>query len=536
MVNDAVTSAPGVREDLLLTAFVIIDEKGVVTASNPLAEHLLGEGAVGHRFFSRLSEASKFGLISKAAIARMASGIETGASSFRTEDGRTFVLRSAQYGSSKRIEWTDASVISVTDEDPATGLLTRQGFLAAIDGIAQQTPPLFVVHLSLDNFKDLDDLFGQVTVDHLIRRVTERISGQVDASAARLAHGLGAEFFFILPGYDASQLAAVTLEILARAYLVDGKMIHCTASIGMAVGANGDDAETTLRNAGLALKQARAGGGNQICAFTADMRQAMQRKRDLEIDLRKALALREFSLVYQPQYRIAGRQLVGFEALLRWNHPAHGSVSPAEFVPLAEELGLIVPLGEWVLKTACKKAAAWPSNLSISVNVSPLQFRNPSITSTVTSALANSGLEPSRLDLEITEGAVLMNSGPILETFRQLKAIGVRFSMDDFGTGFSSLSYLQKFPFDKIKIDQSFVRSLAASRDSRAIIRAICALGNSLGLTTIAEGVETEDQLKLVQKKGCLQVQGYLTGRPLTPELADQLVATSYETNESADP
>ncbi len=525
MVKDAGTSATDAGADLFLTALVIIDKNGVIISSNQSADRLVGEGAAGHRFVSKLSEASKMGLISKSALSRMASGLETGSSAFRTEDGRTFLLRSAEYGAGTRVEWTDASMLTAIDEDPATGLLTRQGFLAAIDDIAQRPPASFVVHLALDNFKDFDGLFGNVTVDHLTRRVTERISAQLGALTAHLAHRFGGEFFFIAPENDALQVAAAILEMLARPYLVDGKMIHCTASIGIARGAGCDDVETILRNAGLALKQARAEGGNQICAFTADMREAMQRKRDLEIDLRKALALREFFLVYQPQYKIAGRKLVGFEALLRWNHPTHGLVSPAEFIPLAEEMGLILQIGEWVLKTACKKAATWPSNFSISVNVSPLQFRDSSIISTVTTALGNSGLEPSRLDLEITEGAILMNSGPIMETFQQLKAAGIRFSMDDFGTGFSSLSYLQKFPFDKIKIDQSFVRSLPASRDGRAIICAICALGKSLGLTTIAEGVETEDQLALVEKAGCLQVQGYLTGRPLTTEQADELVS-----------
>lgn len=533
MGNDVVALEENAKPDLILTAFVILDEDGTIKVINSSAERLLGRTSGGERFSCKLSEAYKLGIISRLGLSQIASGLETGTSVFHTQDGRRYLLRCAEQAVGKRIEWTDATELSDINHDQATGLLTPRAFVAAISDVVRQTPAPFVVHLTIENFKDLDDLFGRVTLDHLISRITERIAGRLDAPTAFLAHTQHGEFFFLLREEDHAQLAKAILEILTRPYLVDGKMIHCTASLGMARAADGDNAESVLGNAGLALKQARLEGGNQINVFNASMRHTLERKRDMEIELRKALALRQFSLVYQPQYRIAGRKLVGFEALLRWDHPEHGPVSPAEFIPLAEELGLILPIGEWVLKTACKKAATWPANLSISVNVSPLQFRNPSIYSTVTSALESSGLAPSRLDLEITEGAILMNNGPIMETFRELKATGIRFSMDDFGTGFSSLSYLQKFPFDKIKIDQSFIRSLPVSRDSRAIIRAVCALGKSLGLTTIAEGVETEDQLVLLEKKGCLQVQGYLTGRPLTPSLADQLVKSNYSIDES---
>lgn len=302
-------------------------------------------------------------------------------------------------------------------------------------------------------------------------------------------------------------------------------MIYSTASMGSTPYTEGNGNETIVRSASLALRNAKADGGNQHVAFSADMQRTLQRRHALEIELRKALTLREFSLAYQPQFRIEGRRLVGFEALLRWNHPTNGAVSPGEFIPLAEELGLIVPIGEWVLRTACQQAASWPADISISVNVSPLQFRSPAIVATVRSALEASGLHPARLDLEVTEGAILMNSVPVMDTFSQLKALGVRFSMDDFGTGYSSLSYLQKFPFDKIKIDQSFVRTLSANTDSRAIIRAICALGKALGMITIAEGVETEEQLTQIARKGCQLVQGHLTGRPLAADAAKALVA-----------
>lgn len=512
----------------LITSIALIGEDGVVQACNSSAEDtLLGQGAVNHSFEERLSEAAKFGRISTAAISQIKKAIEAGSGAFYHENGHTFVVHSLLSSGRAHVEWTDvaAAVPTASDREPATGLLTRQGFIAALDEERRLEPTAVALDLDLDDFKEVNDVFGHATGDYLIRRISERIASHLDASKARLAHGFGGEFFLVVARDYAAALSAELLDIVARPYLIDGKMIHCTASIGMAQCFKGEDAETILRNAGLALKKSKAEGGNQAHIFTIDMREATERRRALEAELRKALALREFSLVFQPQYQIEGRQLIGFEALLRWNHPIRGAISPAEFIPLAEELGLIVPIGEWVLRTACKQAASWPSDISMSVNVSPLQFRSPAIVSAVVSALKNSGLEASRLDLEVTEGALLVNSVPVMDTFRQLKAIGVRFSMDDFGTGYSSLSYLQKFPFDKIKIDQSFVRSLSENKDSRSIIRAICALGKALGLTTIAEGVETEEQLAQIEKKGCQQVQGYLTGRPLTPELADQLVA-----------
>lgn len=519
-----------------LTSFVDLDASGVVESCNSTAGSTLGcERPIGRQFVDLLHDAAKFGIMSKLATDQIAAGLNVGSTMFRMEDGRTFLLQSQAAGrDGRRIEWTDISSALATagTQDPATGLLSREGFTAALNKSVGQSAGSLVFHLEIDNFGDLSDRHGDVIADHLVRRIAQRVAVQTDETNAHLAHGSGGQFFLMAGEEDAAAVSEALLEILGRPHLVDGKMIYTTVSIGIAP-ISDLDAEAVLRNASTALRQAKTDGGNQASTFTAEMQETLQRKRTLEAELRKALALRGFSLVYQPQYQVEGRRLVGFEALLRWNHPEQGPISPAEFIPLAEELGLIVPIGEWVLRTACRKAASWPEDISISVNVSPLQFRSPTIVSTVSAALESSGLEPNRLDLEVTEGAVLMNSASVMETFCQLKAIGVRFSMDDFGTGYSSLSYLQKFPFDKIKIDQSFVRSISASRDSLSIIRAICALGKTLGLTTIAEGVETEDQFAQIQKKGCQQVQGYLTGRPLAAELADQLVASSAHHNES---
>ena len=524
------------RANPQLTSFVDLRTQGTVALCNELAGITLGcESLIGRSFADLLHDAARFGIMSELAIGRIEAGLETGSTTFRMEDGRTFFLQCrAAGGGFRRVEWTDISsaLAQVDHHDPVTGVLSRQGFVAALDELAGQPSGSLVLQLEADNFGDLTDRYGDAVTDHLVRRIAERIAAQVGGTAAHLAHCSGGQFLFVASEEKASSLTQALLDILGRPHLVDGKMIYSTVSIGIAP-VNHLDSDTVLRNASLALKQAKADGGNQASTFTAEMHETLQRKRMVEAELRKALALREFSIVYQPQYQVEGRRLVGFEALLRWNHPVHGPISPAEFIPLAEELGLIVPIGEWVLRTACRKAVSWPGDISISVNISPLQFRSPTIVSTVSAVLENSGLDPKRLDLEVTEGAVLMNSASVMETFRQLKAIGVRFSMDDFGTGYSSLSYLQKFPFDKIKIDQSFVRSISASRDSLSIIRAICALGKTLGLTTIAEGVETEDQFAQIEKKGCQQVQGYLTGRPLVAELADQLVASGAHHNES---
>jgi diguanylate cyclase (GGDEF)-like protein len=519
-----------------LTSFVDLAANGVVKSCNSAAGSTLGcENPIGRQFVDLLDDAANFGIMSKLTADKIAAGLNAGSTTFRLEDGRTFLLQSQAAGrNGRRIEWTDISIAlaNARTQDPATGLLSRDGFTAALNKSAVRSAGSLVFHLEIDNFGDLSDRHGNAVADHLVRRIAERITAQVGRTEAHLAHGSGGQFLFMAREENASALSDALLDILGRPHLVDGKMIYSTASIGIAP-INDMEADAVLRNASTAFRQAKADGGNQVVAFTDEMQQAVQRKRMLESELRKALAMREFSLAYQPQYQVEGRRLIGFEALLRWNHPQEGLISPAEFIPLAEELGLIVPIGEWVLRTACRKAASWPQDISISINVSPLQFRSPTIVSTVSAALESSGLEPKRLDLEVTEGAVLMNSAFVMETFRQLKAIGVRFSMDDFGTGYSSLSYLQKFPFDKIKIDQSFVRSIPASRDSLSIIRAICALGKTLGLTTIAEGVETEDQFAQIRKKGCQQVQGYLTGRPLAAELADQLVTSSAHHNES---
>ena len=248
----------------------------------------------------------------------------------------------------------------------------------------------------------------------------------------------------------------------------------------------------------------------------------MQTRRLLELDMRQALARREFQVHYQPQINLESNQVIGCEALIRWKHPTRGMVSPIDFIPLAEEIGLIVPIGEWVMRQACRDAATWPPSISIAVNLSPAQFKSERLVEMILSALTASGLRADRLELEITEGVLLRESAVTLRTLHRLRDLGIRVSMDDFGTGYSSLSYLRSFPFDKIKIDRSFVSDLAGKPDGDAIIRAIAGLGRSLGMTTVAEGVETADQMRLIRAEGCTDMQGFLLSKPIP---ADEILA-----------
>ena len=279
---------------------------------------------------------------------------------------------------------------------------------------------------------------------------------------------------------------------------------------------DGDEPDVLLKNADLALYRAKAEGRGCYRFFEPGMDERMQVRRSMEVDLRRALALKQLELVYQPQFDLASNRIIGFEALIRWHHPTRGLVPPGEFISLAEEIGVISAIGEWVLRTACKQAAAWPTPVSIAVNLSPVQFRRGKLAETVISALAQSQLPSQRLELEITEGALLDDTDDVLNVLNRLRELGVAVSMDDFGTGYSSLGYLQRFPFNKIKIDQCFIRDIDVHADRQAIFLAVTTLASTLHMKTIAEGVETEAELTCIRAAGCDEVQGYLTGRPMS--------------------
>ncbi len=421
--------------------------------------------------------------------------------------------------------------------DALTGLVNRLGFHERLAELASKTerngPPVAVICLDLDRFKIVNDTLGHPTGDALLVKVAQRLSNAVRKgdTVARL----GGDEFAILQT-DASQplaaeaLAARLVDLIGRTYMVGEHMIDIGVSLGIAVApTDGHEPATLLKHADLALYRAKADGKGTFRFFRTSMDAEMQIRRAMETDLRRALGLNEFELVYQPQFDLASGTLTGFEALLRWRSPARGFVSPGDFIPLAEEIGLINAIGTWVLRKACVDAATWERPISVAVNISALQFSDKKLVSTVNYALASAGLQPSRLELEITEGALLEHTEAVIGQLQALKGLGVRISMDDFGTGYSSLSYLQKFPFDKIKIDQSFVRS-ADSASNNAIVCAVAALGASLGIKTTAEGVETKEQLDRITAQGCNEVQGYLTGRPLNASAAAALVTSASNT------
>ena len=405
--------------------------------------------------------------------------------------------------------------------DSLTGLPNRVLFHEKMaEGLARvetRHTSMAILCLDLDNFKTINDTLGHPIGDRLLSTVAQRLICVLGANdtIARLG---GDEFAILQAGPQpqaARTLARRIVEVLGQPIVIDNHEINSGVSVGIAVAPNdGLHADHLVKCADLALYRAKAEGRARYRFFESDMDTRLQEKRALELDLRKALTTGEFGLAYQPQVRLSDGELAGMEALLRWTHPERGAVPPAEFIPIAEETGLIVPLGEWVLRRACTEAAQWPGSIRVAVNLSPIQFKGRGLVATVASALAAAGLAAHRLELEITEAALLQDDEATIATLHQLRALGVRISMDDFGTGYSSLSYLRSFPFDKIKIDRSFIADLDRGRDSAAIIRAVAGLGASLGIETTAEGVETAEQLDLVRRHGCTEVQGYFFSPP----------------------
>jgi diguanylate cyclase (GGDEF)-like protein/PAS domain S-box-containing protein len=371
-----------------------------------------------------------------------------------------------------------------------------------------------VLCVDLDLFKNVNDSFGHPVGDRLLKLVSERLKSEVRGEnlVARLG---GDEFAIVLTSdvspNEVSDFADRLISTLSERYAIDGLDVVVGASIGIAMSpGDGTSSEELMRNADMALYRAKSVGGGVHRFFEREMDRQAQNRRDMERDLRRAFADGEFELHYQPLVDIAANRISGFESLLRWRNPDKGMISPAEFIPVAEDIGLIVQLGEWVLREACAEAMNWPTDVKVAVNLSPVQFRSRNLVQVVISALAHSGLSPQRLELEITESVFLAETEANLAILHQLRELGVSISMDDFGTGYSSLSYLRSFPFDKIKIDRSFVKDLAEREDCVAIVRAISGLGRSLNITTTAEGVETTDQLDWLRAEGCNEVQGFL--------------------------
>ncbi len=459
-----------------------------------------------------------------AALDRAARALEDGSRTEVAVEGRDEIGRLAESFNrmSAGIVEREHRITHLALHDTLTGLPNRNFFRQSLDQAmtrsARSGESVVVLSLDLDGFKGVNDTLGHPVGDALLRMVgtmlTERVT---DGLISRLG---GDEFAIILSGsVDPARpgvLAQAIIDMLRAPLVVDGHPVMIATSIGIAIGpADGADADHLLKHADLALYRAKQDGRGVYRFFEPALDAAARARRQLELDLRRGLHDGEFALHFQPIFDLKAQRIGGFEALLRWHHPTRGFVSPVEFIPVAEETGLIIGLGEWVIHEACRQAVNWPDHVRVAVNVSAIQFRNDGLKAIVLQALTRSGLAPQRLEIEITESVFLDGEGPVVSLLHSLRAMGIRIALDDFGTGYSSLSYLRSFPFDKLKIDRSFVIAVAQDPSAAAIVRAILDLAAALGMDTTAEGVEDEDQLARLRGQGCGSIQGYLFSRPV---------------------
>jgi diguanylate cyclase (GGDEF)-like protein len=425
---------------------------------------------------------------------------------------------------------SEAKIAHMALHDALTGLANRVLLNEQLEQALARVKrgEMVAVHLlDLDHFKNVNDTLGHPAGDKLLKDAASRLRALVRETDTIARMG-GDEFAILQVAIgqpaDATALAQRVIESVGAPYEIDGRQVLIGTSVGIAIGpADGLTSDQLMRNADLALYRAKGDGRGTYRFFEAEMDAQMQQRRAMEYDLRKALTAGQFELHYQPVVNLENNSISGFEALVRWRHPEKGMIAPGQFISLAEEIGFIVPLGEWVIREACATAAKWPPHMRISVNLSPAQFKSSGLVQIVVGALAASGLAASRLELEITETALLEDSETTLATLYRLREIGVRIAMDDFGTGYSSLAYLQSFPFDRIKIDRSFIRDIADSVGSINIVRAVAALAKGLGMETTAEGVETSEQLDSVRSEGCTEMQGFLFSRPRPADELEQL-------------
>lgn len=436
---------------------------------------------------------------------------------------------------------SEAEMKHIAHHDALTGLANRVLFqdrlrqaMVEADDNGEAVAVLF---LDLDRFKEVNDTFGHPAGDQLLQSVAQRLLSavRIEDTVARMS---GDEFAIIQPRLAASSeadnteaLALRLLEVFQPSFQIGDESFRCGVSIGGALFPyDAITADDLLKKADIALYQAKSEGGRIYHRFDADMSAALELRRGFEQDLRRALENNEFELHYQPLIDIDSKSVFGCEALIRWRHPVRGYVQPAEFIPIAESTGLIVEIGEWILRTACAEAAHWPAPIKVAVNLSPIQLTKTGLVEAVVAALSAANLDPRRLELEIIESTLLGNTEPVLRTLWDLKKLGIEIAMDDFGTGYSSLGYLRKFPFDKIKVDRSFVTDMASSNESIAIVRAVVGLATGLGMTTVAEGVETAEQLGSLKAEGCEQAQGYFFSRPRpAPEIRAMFTDASQQ-------
>ena len=447
-----------------------------------------------------------------------------------TRDGRTIsVLHQPLAGSGSLSTHEDitarrkaeAQIAHMAHHDLLTDLpnrvLFREHLVRSLESVGRGK--LAVLCIDLNRFKAVNDTLGHPIGDALLRLVGDRL--QASARPTDLVARLGGdEFAIVQTGTEqpsgATALATRLIDAMAKLFELGGHQVVTGASVGISIAPDdGSDPDKLLKNADMALYRAKSDGGDSYRFFEPNMDAELQARRTMEIDLRRALTLGEFEIYYQPFITLKTGKISGFEALLRWHHPKRGMVPSLEFIPVAEEIGLIGQIGAWVLKQACLEAAKWPADIHVAVNLSPAQFKHRAVVLDVAAALGASGLPAHRLEVEITEAVLLEHTKSNIRILDELRNLGVRISMDDFGKGYSSLAYLQKFPFDRIKIDRSFVNDLPERAEALAIVRAVTSLSSSLGMKTTAEGVETEDQLKKLKEEGCTEVQGYLFSKPV---------------------
>jgi diguanylate cyclase (GGDEF)-like protein/PAS domain S-box-containing protein len=429
---------------------------------------------------------------------------------------------------------TEARIAHMARHDALTDLPNRVALREAGASPRNDERPgrLAALCLDLDRFKAVNDAHGHSIGDALLRAIADRL--RTNVRDVDLVVRLGGDEFAVL-NRVADEAAAVALAhrliaLVSAPYDLNGIPVQIGVSVGVALSdGEGEDVERLMKNADMALYEAKALGRGVVSVFDIRMDETAQARIELERDLRETLRNDDFELHYQPLVELGEDSVKGFEALVRWRHATRGMISPATFIPMAEETGLIVPLGEWILNQACTDAARWPNDVSVAVNVSAVQLRRPTFAQTVLLALARSGLKADRLELEITESVLLDDTEANLETLHLLRSMGVRIAMDDFGTGYSSLSYLRRFPFDKIKIDQSFLRNADRSPDGAAIIKALVGLGASLGITTLVEGIETAEELAAVRAEGAQQVQGFFFSRPRPASEVEKLFHAPHE-------
>jgi diguanylate cyclase (GGDEF)-like protein len=387
-----------------------------------------------------------------------------------------------------------------------------------------------VLFLDLDRFKVINDTLGHRLGDMLLIEVAQRLKRSLRAGDV-LARLGGDEFAVVLPSFDSrdslKQIAGAIVDAVASPYEIEGHSIRSAVSIGIAIApGDGKNADELLMAADLALYAVKNGGRGTYRFYKHSMNEEINDRREIELDLREAIEKNQLHLEYQPIIDLRRNVVSGFEALARWEHPTKGSIPPAVFIPVAEDSGLISPLGEWALREACTQAARWPGNLKIAVNLSPVQFSLPNLADTILRIVTEAALGPDRLVLEITESLFISDTEKTLSTLHRLKALGVRIAMDDFGTGYSSLSSLRSFPFDEIKIDRAFVSDVGKNSENSVIVQAVIIIANALGMTTVAEGVETADQQTLLKALGCDEVQGYLYSRSMPVDKIPEFIAT----------